>query len=325
MTDKAHPIRVAASRAGLTPDVLRAWEKRYGAVQPRRSEGRRLYDEEDIQRLILLRRATLAGRRIGDVAALPLAELQQMEESDRQAMANAPGPAPGAQPERTFPSAETDPEAYRTACMQAVKAFDGDGFSALLDQAAVALGEARLLDEVILPVIKDMGELWRHGSVRIAQEHLASEVLQTCLNGLREAQTADSNAPRIVITTLPGQHHELGALVAAAAAASEGWKVSYIGPNLPTAEIAAAVIGLKARAVAVSLVYPADDPRLGTYIETLRRQIGNKVALLVGGSAAGSYADSLKASGAIHLRGMASLRAFLTSLRMQAPAPPASV
>ena len=318
LPDSNHPIRVAAARSGLTPDVLRAWEKRYSAVHPLRKDGRRLYGEEDIQRLILLRRATLAGRRIGDVAALTTEALRQLEEADRLAMAEVPGTARMPHSSGPRSSLSTEPETYRAACLEAVMGFDGEEFNRALEQASVALGQVKLLDDVILPVMQDVGEMWRQGDLRIAQEHLATEVLQGFLTELRKAHASDSAAPHIVIATLPGQHHELGALVVAATAASEGWNVTYLGPNLPTEEIAAAVLGMNARAVALSLIYPADDPRLGTQIESLRRHIGEGITLIIGGSASANYAGSIKASSAIHLREMASLRALLSTLRMQA-------
>jgi methanogenic corrinoid protein MtbC1 len=317
MPESSHPIRVAAARSGLTPDVLRAWEKRYSAVHPLRKDGRRLYGEEDIQRLILLRRATLAGRRIGDVASLTTDALRQLEEADRLAMAEVPGTARVPRSAATRPALSAEPETYRAACLKAVMAFDEKELNAALEQASVALGQVRLLDDVILPVMQDVGEMWRQGNMRVAQEHLATEILQSFLTELRKSHTSDSAAPRIVITTLPGQYHELGALVVAATAASEGWNVTYLGPNLPTEEIAAAVLSLKARAVALSLIYPSDDPRMGTQIESLRRHIGEGIVLIIGGAASTNHEDSIKASNAIYLREMASLRALLTTLRMQ--------
>lgn len=317
MPENSHPIRVAAARSGLTPDVLRAWEKRYSAVHPLRRDGRRLYGEEDIQRLILLRRATLAGRRIGDVASLTTDALRQLEEADRQAMAEVPGTSRMPRPAKARAPLSTEPDTYRAACLEAVVAFNEEELNGVLEQASVALGQVKLLDEVILPVMQDVGDMWRQGNMRVAQEHLATEILQSFLTELRKSHTSDSAAPRIVIATLPGQHHELGALVVAATAASEGWNVTYLGPNLPIEEIAAAVLGLKARAVALSLIYPADDPRLGTQIESLRRHLGEGIALIVGGTASANYGDSIKASNAIHLREMASLRALLTTMRMQ--------
>ena len=89
--DPRHPIKVVARRTGLTPDVLRVWEKRYRAVSPTRLDtGRRLYSDADVERLLLLRRATLAGRRIGQVAKMPNAELEPLVVDDETAMAVAP-------------------------------------------------------------------------------------------------------------------------------------------------------------------------------------------------------------------------------------------
>ena len=99
-----HPIRVVARRTGLTPDVLRAWEKRYKAVEPDRSSGRRLYSDADVDRLLLLRRATLGGRSIGQVAGLSTAELEELTRADDEAAARAPRPGPGRRRPRCDPT-----------------------------------------------------------------------------------------------------------------------------------------------------------------------------------------------------------------------------
>jgi len=94
--DKRHPIQVVAKRTGLSADVLRAWEKRYGVLKPARSEGgRRLYSDEDIEYLRLLRRATVAGRNVGQVAGLSRDELEATVREDEAAVAARADPLTG--------------------------------------------------------------------------------------------------------------------------------------------------------------------------------------------------------------------------------------
>ena len=89
-----HPIQVVAQRTGLSPDVLRIWERRYAVVKPSRSAtGRRLYSDRDVEHLLLLRRATLAGRSISQVADLDSEELRGLVEADEVAAARSPRPA----------------------------------------------------------------------------------------------------------------------------------------------------------------------------------------------------------------------------------------
>jgi methanogenic corrinoid protein MtbC1 len=124
----------------------------------------------------------------------------------------------------------------------------------------------------------------------------------------------------LVAATPAGQVHELGALLAALEAEVAGFQVAYLGPDLPVEEIAAAAAALGARAVALSIVHPADDPRLGASLGRLRRLMGPEPALLVGGGAAASYADALAAAGAEVLPSLAALRPLLHALRRPRPA-----
>jgi methanogenic corrinoid protein MtbC1 len=305
-----HPIKVVARRTGLTPDVLRVWEKRYGAVSPTRVDtGRRLYSDDDVERLLLLRRATLGGRRIGQVASLPTDELEELVVTDEAAMAAAPRP-PGA----TRPSpGGTNP--HLDACLDAVLRLDAPALENAISGAAVALSTPALLDEVLIPLLHTIGEQWRVGTARVANEHLATAATRSLLSRLRVTAEAETGAPEIIVTTPAGQLHELGAMMAAMTAASEGWRVTYLGPNLPAEEIAAAAAQRKARVVALSVVYPADDPRVAEELRRLRGLLAPEIMILVGGSGAEHYAHILDGTGIRRLPDFATFRQELESIR----------
>ena len=124
----------------------------------------------------------------------------------------------------------------------------------------------------------------------------------------------DEAAPELAIGTPAGQLHELGALVVVAAAVTEGWKATYLGPNLPAEELAAAIKQSGAGALGLSLTFPADDPQLSDQLGHLRELIGERVALFVGGVAAEYYAEVLMEIDAFRLRDMGSLRVALDQL-----------
>ena len=107
-----------------------------------------------------------------------------------------------------------------------------------------------------------------------------------------------AKAPRLIVTTPRDQHHEIGALIVAILAAMQSWRVTYLGPYLPVKEIANAVRISGANAIALSLVYPVDDPNLAIEFRTLRDELGPILPILVGGRAAGHYADVLDEIGA---------------------------
>ncbi|HKK14638.1 MAG TPA: MerR family transcriptional regulator [Gammaproteobacteria bacterium] len=307
-----HPIQVVARRTGLTADVIRVWERRYGAVRPERTRGsRRLYSDEDVERLILLRKATAAGRRIGDVAGLDREALQALVDEDQAAQPPAPAPRPG-----------PAPAGHLRTCLEAVERMDASGLESALTAASLALAIPVLLDEVVTPLLQQVGRCWNDGSLRVGHEHLAAGVIRSFLGDLARTSNMSGEGPALIVTTPAGQNHELGALMAAITAGSEGWKAVYLNPNLPAGEIAAAAAATDARAVALSITYPPDDPRLVDELRSLRRQLPASVALLVGGAAAPAYAAALDAVGATRLPDLGALRRSLETLRA---APPVSV
>ncbi len=304
---KRHPIQVVARRTGLSPDVLRAWEKRYGVVEPGRSEGgRRLYSDEDIERLRLLRRASRVGRRISQVALLGTEQLSGLvEEDEREEIETAPEGAGEA----------TAADGLLKASLAAMERLDGRELESTLNRALVSLSAAVLIEQVASPLLRRVGELWVEGSARPAQEHLVSAVLLRVLGKLIENAEASSAAPAIVVTTPAHQEHEFGALFVAATAAAEGWRVIYLGANLPADDIAAAVRETGAEAVAVSIVYPPDDEEMGDELRELRLKLPPAVPVLVGGAAISSYRTVLDEIEAIELSSLEELRSMLAGLR----------
>ena len=307
--DPRHPIQVVARRTGLTPDVIRAWERRHGAVAPQRSRTkRRLYSESDVERLLLLRRATLLGRRIGDVAHLPSRDLRRLVDSDETATARAPVASV-----QIADSPAT--QAHLQTSLEALKALDAALLDSALSSAALALRTPVLIERVLAPLMRRVGEGWRDGSLRIAHERLASTSVRSLLHSMRAAHSIPGAGPDIVLGTPAGQHHDLGALMAAVTAASVGWRATFLGPDIPAEEMAVAAGMRRARAVALSLVYPSGDSRLGTELRNLRRSLPSEIALLVGGSVASSYDPVLRETGVLRLQDLSAFGAQLETLR----------
>ena len=281
-TEYIYPIKVVVNKTGITAHVIRAWEKRYAAIEPGRTDtNRRLYCEDDIHRLELLGRLTKAGHSIGTIAKLPTEELEKLiGEPKEKASANIPG--------------ETGAKSlYLTSCLKAIEDLDEKRLEEILSRASVALSQPELLREVLVPMINNIGDNWKNGSIRIYHEHLASAVIKTFLDNIRGVYKVEKNAPQIIIATPIGQMHELGALLVASAAASEGWRVTYLGANLPAEEIAAAVQQSKPKALALSLVYPPDDPKVNIELTKLAKYLNSDTIIYVGGNSAESYNKTL--------------------------------
>lgn len=304
---KRHPIQVVVRRTGLTADVLRAWEKRYGVIEPGRSEGgRRLYSDDDIERLRLLRRATGAGRRISQIAGLATEELAALVKEDER--------------EEAVVAIEPDVEAVQAAevhlrdALTAVARLDARELEAVLGRAMVTLSASIFVERVAGPLMRRVGEMWSHGDVSPANEHLASAVLQRVVGKIIEAAEPPSSALSLVVATPAHQMHEFGALFAAATAAAEGWRVTYLGRDLPAVDIAAAARETSADAVALSIVHAPDTAVLESELRELRKQLAVNAPLLVGGAAVPSLRKVLDEIEAVQLSSMDEFRAILAQL-----------
>lgn len=304
-----HPIRVVARRTGLSPHVIRAWEKRYQAVEPTRTPtNRRVYSTEDVERLLLLRRATLAGRSIGQIARLPTDALRKLLEEDQAALSEARSVLP-------VVTLSTDVGSnLLQASLEAVAHLDGAKLQQELDRASVALSRPALMEQVIVPLMHKLGEGWQEGTVRVSQEHLASAVIRSFVGNFNGAFHTLTTAPDIVITTPAGQLHEIGALLAAATAAMEGWRTTYLGPSLPADEIAAAARLKGAAAIGLSIVYPSDDPHVANDLKRLGQLLPD-TPLILGGRAAARYKEMLQGVKVVHLTDLREFRAQLQAVR----------
>ena len=304
-------MKMAAKRTGLSPHVIRIWEKRYQAVTPARTPtNRRLYSDDEIERLILLKLATNAGHSIRNVASLDTEALGALVERE----VDSGGPTMIQTGVRRSDSPSTA-ESFVEESISAVRRLDSEGLETLLSRALTVFGQQSLLQRILVPLIHDIGKLWNEGELKVAHEHIATAVIRTFLANLSRAHAVPPSAPELMVTTPSGQLHELGAVLVAAAAGNQGWRACYLGPCLPAEEIAGAALQNDARGVALSIVYPEDDPHMGHQLLTLRRLLPQEIPIMVGGRAALSYEATLKDIGAVVIADLADLRAGLDRFR----------
>lgn len=268
-----HPIRVVANRTGLTPTLLRAWERRYGLIEPARTDsGQRLYSDADIERLALLRQATEAGRSIRLVADLDADALRRLIDED------------ALDPAAVFDDGTARRVAdFSTGAMRAIETMDADLLEAELRRALVVLGVDTFTDGFLAPLLREIGERWVSGDLTPAHEHVATAVVQRVLNWMLDAPPPLHDGPVAIMGTLAGEQHELGALLAAAAAALEGWRVTFLGRDLPAHDLALAARTLDARMVAVSTVHATDLDEFETQLTELLDSLASDVDVFVGG------------------------------------------
>lgn len=279
-----HPMGVVVHRTGLTPHVLRAWERRYGAVSPGRTKGgQRLYSDMDVGRLRLLKRATEGGRAIGAVASLSTEEVARLVGEDARAVEG-----PGRVSEAGTVAGEQETQRVLGECLRAAERLDGAGLKGELMRAAVRVTVWELLYGVVTPLLTRVGELWEAGELRPAQEHVVSAAVRQVLDWLLTDMASGAggeSGPVLVLGTVEGELHEFGAMLAGVVAADVGWRVVYLGPSLPAAELAMAAERSGAWAVGVSVVCMEGpvSPRVRDELVSLRAQLAEEVWLLVGG------------------------------------------
>jgi len=276
-----YTIKYVAHRTGLKPYLIRSWEARYQAVRPQRaSNRRRCFTDGDIERLRLLKQAVDQGHPISTVANMSEADLARLLSRDRAIKADrgvSQGAAGGP------PSSHADPDRVVKAALAHINRLDAASLEAVLYDAAVEMPRQAFLQRVILPIFEEIGDLWRSGKIKIAGEHLASVVVRSILWDMLRNANVSREAPRIVVATPVGHWHEFGALATALAASESGWRAVYFGPNLPAEELAYAARQLKARALALSLCQRVKDDRLAPELRKLRRLVGSRLPIFVGG------------------------------------------
>jgi DNA-binding transcriptional MerR regulator/methylmalonyl-CoA mutase cobalamin-binding subunit len=305
-----HPVRFVSERTGLSPHVLRVWERRYGAVRPVRSEGgQRLYSDADVIRLQLLGQAVEGGHNISRLVGLTNEALMEMVASDRQHRDRTPTPT-------LAPTVEAGDDDARilTDCMSAIERMDGRALEKELRSATLLLPLPVVTDRIVAPLLREIGSRWKDGRLGPAQEHLASAVIRRVLDAIVRSFEPSDDAYAIVVGTPVGQEHELGALLSAIVAGSAGWRVIYLGANLPAQEFVRAAAATRAAVIALSIIYPRGDVRLRKDLVTLVETMPRETRLLLGGSSALAYARHLRTPNVNVMDNLGAFRDFLAEI-----------
>ena len=303
--DYKFPIKVVSQMTGLSVHVIRAWEKRYNVVEPERTDtNRRLYSEEDIEKLRLLNEAVQKGHNIGGIANISIQELKSILHQEKRTALK------GVSEELT-----SDVDSLLSSCIEAVKAYNRKELETILLKASSKLSQPALIENLVVPLVYKIGDLWHEGIIRVANEHLATAVIRSFLANMIDQNEPSENAPIIISATPRGQDHELGAMIVGVTAAPLGWKVIYLGPNLPVEEIAAVADSLEAKVVALSIVYPGDDQQLKLDLHKLKRILPQSTSVIIGGKVAAEYSDTIDEICATYIKDTKQLRLELESIR----------
>ena len=258
---------------GLSVDVVRVWERRYGAVRPARSSGgTRLYSDADIRRLRRLRQAVDGGHSISQAARLSESELDEL-------IADAQPSIEAADPYR----------AVRERFIEAIRTMDVVVADQELARAATLFPARELVKKIVAPLLDEIGERWANKEFGVAHEHLASGLLRSMLGSLFRLYPPSGNADTMVLATPAGERHEFGILLAALLAAAHGWRVVCLGADVPAAEIALAVRLTNARVLALSLV--AGHSGIDEELAAVSRLVPFSTRIWIGGAEAARHGE----------------------------------
>lgn len=216
-------IKTVVQETGIPPATLRAWERRYGVLSPGRSAGDyRLYSARDIAILHWLKRQVANDISISRAAAL--LELRRPGGKDEHRPA---------QPRAGSPEGVRSPTAIGAALLAALLAFDESRADALMSEAFALYPVEQVAEEVLAPTLAEVGEHWRRDEATVVQEHFATAVLRRRLNALFGAYDQPAAGPLALAGAAPGEWHDVGILVVSLALRRAGWRVVYLGQNVP--------------------------------------------------------------------------------------------
>jgi DNA-binding transcriptional MerR regulator/methylmalonyl-CoA mutase cobalamin-binding subunit len=263
-------IRSVARATGLSPDTLRVWERRYGNLASRRSAaGYRLYSEGDVRRLTLLRALIGAGHAIGEIAPLAPKDLERLAAR----LTNQPTPGIEGLAAQT-----------RARFLTAIAALDTTMAERAIAASRLVLPPLELVREVIVPLLHEVGDRWTRDEFSIAQEHAASAVVRGHLGDVLRTLEAPIGASVAVSATPAGEQHEFGALLAGIVAGTQGFRVVYLGANVPAEELARAAEDGGARVALLSCVAMPKEA-CAREVRAIRRALPRAIALVAGGPA----------------------------------------
>ena len=249
-------------------------------MTPTRSEGgQRLYSDADIRQLQLLATAVDGGRSIGLVAGLNLPDLEQLIDEDRETPIHPIGDLVAPDVERV------------KIALDHIDQMQTEELEQFLMRCAVELRPHELVEGLMVPLLQEIGRGWQAGRMGPSTEHIASVAIRRFLEWMSSTNQKDTGAPLALTGTPAGQRHEFGALLAGVVAAYEGWRVRFLGPDLPAAEIARAAEKLGARMVALSAVHPRLDATGVQEVLEVRRRLPLNVRVVIGGAGADPHRE----------------------------------
>jgi hypothetical protein len=253
-----------ARRVQVSPELLRAWERRYGLLKPIRSAGGfRLYTAEDEERVARMKRALDEGLSAAEAARRALAEVRPMDDLLDDA---------------------------RGRLLGAAHTYDDVAAHTVLDEALAGFALETVLRALILPVLREVGDQWERGELEVGQEHFASHLIRERLLGLARLW-GRGGGPLAILACAPGERHDISLLAFGLLLRSHGWRILYLGADTPLETLGRAVATSNPRRV---VVVSFDPSLLDAEAAGLRRLAGTAPLVLSGPGASDELCARLR-------------------------------
>jgi methanogenic corrinoid protein MtbC1 len=223
-----YTIKTVCNQTGILPVTLRAWERRHEVLNPHRSENRyRLYSDRDVAVLRWIKSRVDNGISISSA----IIELRSMQKN--QVWPEVLPPSPGV----LMPAHKTPPAQYATALYQALVKHDEGRAGELMREANAVFDLITICTQVLVPCLVSIGDAWYRGDIRVTTEHFASNYLRGKLLSLMQTYPSRRNGPCILVGCAPTEYHEIGSLMFAALLRSRGYRVEFLGPDVPLGDL----------------------------------------------------------------------------------------
>ena len=307
MSETKHPIQIVSRRTGLSADVIRAWERRYKAVKPSRSSnGRRLYSDNDVKKLMLLQRIISGGRRIGDIAKLNIKTLEDLVESDESATVIKSSLA-------NRPSTGSVMESF-DGCIEAIGELDANKLINLFEVAYQELGPVFLLEDLFAPLVQHVRDECRLGTFRQSQEKFVVELMQSFLlmNSTKSNKSLNS---KILIISPISHNDNLSMLRLSLVCEDSDWMPVYIGTSISADEILFSYEQGRCDLLMVVIDPNGNQQFLPNELRKIRSLIKDD-EILIFGETTSSYQDVIKETGFTAINNIGELRLALDRLKV---------
>lgn len=277
---KPYAIGTAARLAGIPPETLRIWERRYELLAPGRTDGgHRLYSEDDVLLLRAIKRLVDAGMRIGTIARLGHDAIH--EEALRH----------GALPTSTV-AQHASP--LIDDIVEAARGLDERRVAQLLDRPLLLANGEEVVSTVYLPLLQRVGELWHAGNLSIAVEHFVEKMVTARVHAVLQATPQPSGGRLALCVCPPDERHEVGLVAAALALKTGGFYVTILGADLPAADLEEAIEATMPALLVMAVTNQLSPQAVSTLVPALERGTTRRVPLLVGGASAASLVSRLQ-------------------------------